>query len=168
MNQTDVIDAILGDEYSERVLALRAQKPELGTQMQTYYDALFRPSEGSSMAFPLADRLLIAIRTASHTGSTSVVDWYSACAARSGVASGYIQAAKNVDSVWPSGDRLFAAMRHVDLITSRPAESTKADIDALLADGLTPQGIVVLSQVVAYVSYQLRLIAVLRALGASS
>ncbi len=40
---------------------------------------------------------------------------------------------------------------------------------AALSDaGLSPQGIAALSQVVAYVSYQLRLIATLRALGAAA
>jgi uncharacterized protein YciW len=58
-----------------------------------------------------------------------------------------------------------AIMRHVDLIVTRPVDSSRADIEALANAGLSPTAIVALSQVVAYVSYQLRLIAAFRALG---
>ncbi len=163
----DVIDEILGENNTDRVVMLRSQKPELASQRQAYYDAVFEPAPDSAEAFSVADRFLVAVRTASHTGSAAVVDWYSGRARESGVEGPAIDRARNVAEPWPDEDRLGPVMRHVDLITARPVESSKRDIDALLESGLTPGAVVVLSQVVAYVSYQLRLIAALRALGES-
>lgn len=164
---SDVIDQILGDARTGRVISLRNRKPELGKQMQTYYSALFAPSPDSAAELSQVDRLVTAIRTASHTGSTSVIEWYAARAHEAGVTQDQVDRAKDVATEWPLGDRLGPAMRHVDLVSVRPIDSRKADIQALLDAGLSPAGIVVLSQVVAYVSYQLRLIAVFRALGES-
>lgn len=163
----DVIDQILGDARTERVIGLRNRKPELVEQMQAYYSAIFAPSPDSAAELSQADRMVAAIRTASHTGSASVVDWYGARAREAGVTEEQIDRARDVATSWPSGDRLGPVMRHIDLVTARPVDSSRADIQALLDTGLSPAGVVVLSQVVAYVSYQLRLIAVFRALGES-
>jgi len=168
MSQADVIDAVLGPEAAAAVEPLRAQKAELAAQMQDYYDAVFLPGPESTLALSPSERWLIAIRTASHTGSTSLVDWYVSRATDSGTSEALIAKAQDVSSPWNGDPRTTAIMRQVDLIVTRPVESSKADISALSDAGLSPQGIVALSQVVAYVSYQLRLIATLRALGATA
>ncbi|HYJ12854.1 MAG TPA: hypothetical protein VEW66_04650, partial [Thermomicrobiales bacterium] len=66
---------------------------------------------------------------------------------------------------WNGESSLDAAIRHTDLLTTRPSEASPADLQALKEAGYSPAGIVSLSQTVAFVSYQLRLIAGLRALG---
>jgi uncharacterized protein YciW len=165
MTRTDVIDSILGPHSAAAVSLLRGEKPELAAQMQDYYNAVFEPAPDSAQALSPAERWLIAVRTASRTKSAIVVEWYSEQALRSGVDTDAI--AKTADSAlpWVGEPRMTAIMRHVDLIVSHPGDSSRADIDALLNAGLTPAAIVALSQVVAYVSYQLRLIAAFRALG---
>jgi uncharacterized protein YciW len=165
MTRRDVIDRILGPEAAAAVAPLREQKPELATQMQDYYDAVFDPAEDSAAALSKDERWLIAVRTASHTGSSAVVDWYSTEALESGVDASAIATANNVATPWSDEPRMGAIMRHVDLIVTRPVDSSRADIEALANAGLSPTAIVALSQVVAYVSYQLRLIAAFRALG---
>ncbi|MCA9859363.1 MAG: hypothetical protein KC438_06545 [Thermomicrobiales bacterium] len=162
---TDVIDSILAGRRTDRIAELRSEKPLLATQMQDYYDSIFSPAADSAAEVSIGDRFLIAIRTASHTGSTAVSDWYAAAAKESGVSAEEIAWARDVGTPWHGQDRRAPMMRHVDLITSRPVDSSKDDIDALLTAGLSPAGIVIASQVVAYVSYQLRLIAALRAMG---
>ena len=82
---TDVIDQILGIDASSPIAALRAQRPELASQMQDYYDALFEPAGASASEFSRGERLLTAIRVASHTGSVAVIDWYELLAVSSGV-----------------------------------------------------------------------------------
>lgn len=166
MTDIDVIDAILGPESATAVAPLRTAKPELSAQLQDYYDAVFGAAADSARQLSPAERWLIAIRTASHTSSTSVVDWYAAQARNAGVSDASIEQAKNSSDAWKGDPRIAAIMRHVDLIVTHPVDSTRADMEALLDAGLTPGGIVALSQVVAYVSYQLRLVATLRALGA--
>ena len=62
-----------------------------------------------------------------------------------------------------SGDvRLRAILRHTDLVTVDPKEATGGDIAALRSAGLDDADIVRLSELIAFVSYQIRLVAGLR------
>lgn len=164
MTRIDVVNSMLGPAASA-VAPLRGVEPKLAAQMQDYYDAVFSPPADSAEALSLAERWLIAIRTASHTGSEEVVAWYTARALDTGIGETLIEQARTVAVPWNGAPRMTAIMRHVDLIVTRPVDSSRSDINALINARLSPAAIVVLSQVVAYVSYQLRLVAVLRALG---
>ncbi|HYI24135.1 MAG TPA: hypothetical protein VD767_01890 [Thermomicrobiales bacterium] len=160
----DVLNAILGVDENDPIVALRQQKPSLVTELQDYYVALFEPTEASAAALPLAIRAQVAVRVASHTGSTAVVNWYRSVAESAGVTS--VELDRVADVGQPGDDDVLgAAIRHADLLTLRPADATAADLQALKDAGLTPAGIVSLSQVIAFTSYQLRLVAALRALG---
>lgn len=165
MMRIDVIDTLLGPESAAAVAELRNQKPELAMQMQDYHDAVFEPALDSAEALSPSERWLIAVRTAAHTESDTVVDWYAEQARGSRVDGADIARAKDVATPWNGDQRIGAIMKHVDLIVTHPVDSSRADIEALANAGLTPAGIVALSQAVAYVSYQLRLVAALRALG---
>jgi uncharacterized protein YciW len=168
VTEVDVVDTILEDARTPHVGELRAVKPELAAQMQGYYDAVFLPDDTSTLALSAGERFLIALRTAAHTGSTRVEDWYRGQAESSDVSEMLIAKAGDVSQPWNGDPRTTAIMRHVDLIVTRPVDSNRADIEALADVGVSPQGIVALSQVVGYVSYQVRLVASLRALGAES
>ena len=65
------------------------------------------------------------------------------------------------------GARLTAALEHAHLLVFRPRDATPADIQALLDAGWSSTAIVTLSQLVAFLSFQVRLAAGLRTLGAS-
>ena len=162
---TDVVNAILGIDDASTLAQLRNQKPELVTELQAYYDSLFEPEQGSAEALPVQSRALVAVRVASHTGSRAVADWYAQVARDNGAADEAISSARDISAPWPESDALAAAIRHTDLLTTQPAAATRSDLEALKAAGYTPAGIVSLSQTIAFVSYQLRLIAGLRALG---
>lgn len=162
---TDVIDRILGSSSGGKVAELRAQKPELAEQLQAYYLALFEPEAASAEAFSLADRYLIAVRVAAHTGSTAVVEWYGALARQAGVPAETLARIQDVGTAWTEQTKLGAAVRRADLVTRRPADTEASDLQALKDAGFTPAGILSLSQVIAFVNYQLRLIAGLRAFG---
>ena len=65
------------------------------------------------------------------------------------------------------GVRLAAALEHAHLLVFRPRDASPADMQALLDAGWSSTGIVVLSQLVAFLSFQVRSVAGLRTLGAS-
>lgn len=161
----DVVNAILDVDENSPIVALRNQKPSLITELQDYYDALFLPDAESAAALPPADRFVVAVRVASYTGSSAVADWYADLATSAGVNEETIQRARDTSVEWNGESSLDAAIRHTDLLTTRPSEASPADLQALKEAGYSPAGIVSLSQTVAFVSYQLRLIAGLRALG---
>jgi uncharacterized protein YciW len=161
----DVIDQIIGGDPTGRIAALRAQKPELADELQAYYRSIFAPSDRSAAEFAPIDRALVAIRVAAHTGSTAVVDWYARLAEEHGADPALIARAKDVDTPWDDNTKLGAAIGRADLVTLRPADTQASDIQLLKDAGFSPAGILSLSQTIAFVSYQLRLIAGLRALG---
>ena len=55
-------------------------------------------------------------------------------------------------------------LRHANLVALRPGECGQADIDRLAALGLSPRDVVAVTQLVAFVPYQVRLLAGLRAM----
>jgi CMD domain protein len=65
------------------------------------------------------------------------------------------------------GARLAAALEHAHLLVFRPRDAASADMKALLGAGWSSTGIVTLSQLVAFLSFQVRVVAGLRVLGAS-
>jgi CMD domain protein len=65
------------------------------------------------------------------------------------------------------GARLAAALEHAHLLVFRPRDAAPAAMQALLAAGWSSTAIVTLSQLVAFLSFQVRTVAGLRTLGAS-
>jgi CMD domain protein len=65
------------------------------------------------------------------------------------------------------GARLVAALEHAHLLVFRPRDAAAADMKALLAAGWSNTGIVTFSQLVAFLSFQVRVVTGLRVLGAS-
>src|SRR5262245_49708866 len=64
------------------------------------------------------------------------------------------------------GERLTAAFEHTHLLVLHPRDSAPAYLQALVDAGWSTTGIVVISQLVAFLSYQLRVVAGLRVLKA--
>jgi CMD domain protein len=62
------------------------------------------------------------------------------------------------------GPRLAAALEHTHLLVFRPREASAENITALLAAGWSVDGIVTLSQLVAFLAFQLRVVTGLAAL----
>ena len=66
------------------------------------------------------------------------------------------------------GARLVAAFEHAHLLVFRPRDAASADMKALLAAGWSTTGIVTFSQLVAFLSFQLRVVSGLRTLVAAN
>ncbi|MEO1019595.1 MAG: hypothetical protein AAFY56_18180 [Pseudomonadota bacterium] len=66
------------------------------------------------------------------------------------------------------GDPEQALLRHVDLVTSHPRDVSRGDIEALKGLGWDDADIVRLSELVAFVNFQLRVVAGLRLMGTSA
>nr|WP_136615145.1 CMD domain protein [Bradyrhizobium sacchari] len=66
------------------------------------------------------------------------------------------------------GTRLVAALEHAHLLVFRPRDAASADMKALLAAGWSETGIVTFSQLVAFLSFQVRVVSGLRTLAAAS
>lgn len=64
--------------------------------------------------------------------------------------------------------RLAAALEHAHLLVFRPRDASSADMKALLTAGWSTTGIVTVSQLVAFLSFQVRVVSGLRTLAAAS
>ena len=64
--------------------------------------------------------------------------------------------------------RLKAVIRHTDLVTRSPKDAAAGDIAALKAAGIPEEDIVRLSELIAFVNYQVRVVAGLRLMVAAS
>ena len=64
--------------------------------------------------------------------------------------------------------RLTAIIRHIDLVTRSPKDATAGDIAALKTAGIAEADIVRLSELIAFVNYQVRVVAGLRLMAAAS
>jgi uncharacterized protein YciW len=164
----DVVNAILGIDDTSPIAALRNQKPEQVAQLQHYYETLFQPAPYSAADLPVSVRALVAVRVASHTHSAAVVAWYERVAADSGATDEQIARARDLSTPWTDDDVLGAAIRRADRVAVDPASTEREQIVDLEAAGLTPTAIVALSQVIAFVAYQLRFVSILRALGGAA
>jgi CMD domain protein len=64
------------------------------------------------------------------------------------------------------GTRLVAALEHAHLLVFRPRDAASSDMNALLVAGWSNTGIVTFSQLVAFLSFQVRVVSGLRTLAA--
>ncbi len=150
MSGTDLIDTAAGLAPDSPVAVLRRQRPDFVRHGQGSYDVLITPADPSGVS--LAERAAVALRVASIEQDATLTAHYRARLRDVG------------GSETGETPRLAAILRHVTLITGTPGAATKADLDALLAAGLQPRDIVAIAQIVAFVSYQVRVTAGLRLL----
>ncbi|MEJ0019348.1 MAG: hypothetical protein WDN25_22910 [Acetobacteraceae bacterium] len=150
---TDILDQAAGLAPGSRIAALRRQRDVFLRPSQGSHDVLIAPADPGGVS--LVERAVAALRVAVIERDAPLAAHYRARLAAAGG-----------DETSPAAPRLTAILRHVDLVTRAPGSATRADLEALLASGLTPRDAVVIAQIVAFVSYQVRAAAGLRALAA--
>lgn len=144
----DVMSRLAGISPGAPLAGTRAQRPDVIRFTQTSDDAIFRPSHDGGLSS--AERAQAALQMARLL--------------RDDVLAAHYQAMDGTGAV-SSTDRAKRIAAHVERVTLDPGASQKKHLALLSEVGLTPQAIVALSQVIAYVSYQARVRAGLRALG---
>lgn len=154
---TNVIEEILGVVPGSALAEALQQRQEIMRLSQASHDAVIIPREPGGLSH--AERAALAARMAHQNREEALAALYATRvdgAALRPIAGG-------ADA--PSADRRLAAIvRHVDLLTRSPRDATKGDIEALTAAGLSEPDIVRLSELIAFVNYQVRVIAGLRLL----
>lgn len=156
----DVIDAVLGLEKYPHVLQLREQRAKMKHLTQTSYMAAIHPTEPRNFSYDL--RAALAARMAGLWKSTEL-------------RAHYVDLLKTkrpelqsiADPAFkPDGRdiRLATILAHVDLVTLSPKEATRSNIEKLKAAGLDDADIVTLAGIIAFVNYQVLVVAGLKML----
>ncbi|MEO8523861.1 MAG: CMD domain protein [Caldimonas sp.] len=152
MPDTDVIDLAAGLAPGDPLYAARRFRAKVVEATQASHDALLmQPVSGLATA----DRLRVAIHACTVAGATRLAEHYADLLA-------------NADDEDASPSRALPAMlEFAATLTLDPRRGDHAAIEALKSAGLDDGAIVALAQLVAFLSYQLRVVAGLQALRAS-
>jgi CMD domain protein len=193
----DVIDALVGIAPGSPLDAIRARRPEARAHAQATYRALFAPdvpgnvtaqerfAVGGFVAGLHGDAAIAAFYAEGLAASGA------SAALREAVDAAIAEArAHGPYGSYPAGPlsredvagpayrvgaetrralspRLAAAFEHVHLLVFHPRDATPVALQALLDAGWSTTDIVTLSQIVAFLSFQIRVVAGLRTLAAN-
>ena len=156
---TDIVDAAAGLVPGSAVALLRRQREAFVRHTEGSHDVLIATADSGGVS--LVERAAAALRVAAIEHDTALIAHYRARLREIGADVAAIEAL-DVPA------RLAAMLRHVSLVATAPGSASAADLDALRDAGLTPCDIVTIAQIVAFVSYQVRVVAGLRALAAET
>ncbi len=188
----DVIDQLVGIAPGSHLDHLRAQRPQARDNAEASYHALFHPDDASQMS--VAERHQLAVFVAGLHRQPDIADFYAASLPAADAT--HMRAAAThaatigpygrfptgpltaEDTPGPSlhldgdartvlGRRLAAALEHAHMLVYHPRDAAPPALQALLDAGWSATGIVTLSQLVAFLSFQIRVVAGLRALAAA-
>ncbi len=140
----DLLAAIIGAPAGSPVDRIRRDRPDIVRHSQGSHDVLLSPQDPGGVS--PAERALIAWRVADLSGHQALAAHYRAMLDQRDTA---------LAGAAPDA-RLATILEHVERLTAAPGTATKAHIDALLANGLTERDIVAISQLIAFVAYQVR------------
>lgn len=188
----DVIDDLVGLRRGGYLDELRRRRPIAREQTQRAHDLLFGPAAGDQV--PRHHRLAVAVFVAALHRADAVTDHYARLlgevapdlvepvlteagrAAGAGPWGSYREPdladesepgtayAAGPDIRDRAGDRLAAGLEHAHLLVFHPRDSRPEALAALVRAGWSRAGIVTLSQTVAFLGYQIRLVHGLRQL----
>ena len=194
---TDVIKGLVGIAPGSPLDAIRARRPEARTHAQASYRALFAPAAPGTMSAQerfavgsfvagLHDRPAIAAFYAeglARSGASTALRDAVAAAVKEAAARGpYGRFPKGPlspeDTPGPAyragadarralGPRLTAAFEHMHLLVFHPRDAAPPALQALLDAGWSTTEIVTLSQIAAFLSFQIRVVAGLTTLAAA-
>lgn len=197
MGTQDIIDTLAGIEPESALDAIRARRLQARENAQKSYLALFEPIDASEFSLAeraavaafvtgLHDESPVAAfyreKLAANAEGAPLLDAIKAEIERgktSGPYGAYPAGPLSVENTAGLiyrvsaegkpvlGARLVAALEHAHLLVFRPRDAASADMKALLVAGWSNTGIVTFSQLVAFLSFQVRVVTGLRVLGAS-
>ena len=157
---SDVMDTLAALPPDSRLAELRRQRPDVIKHLQGSDDAIFSPQDDGGLT--RAERAATALRVATLLRDGTLITHYRARLAAldpSGALAGTVEGKARVTE-----PRWDAVLAHVDLVTRGPGSAERRDVDNLLATGLSSHAVVSLSQLIAYVNFQSRVLAGLRML----
>jgi CMD domain protein len=156
----DVLDQLADLSPDSPLAALRRQRPDVVAHTQGSDDAIFRPKDDGG--FAPAERAAAALQVALGLRDEILIAHYRE---RLHALDPSETLAERVSDGEESKDKRWATIiAHVDRVTKDPESAQPSDLQALSAVGLSDHAIVSLSQLIAYVNFQSRVLAGLRML----
>ncbi|MCE7989053.1 MAG: CMD domain protein [Caldilinea sp. CFX5] len=158
----DLMNQLAGLAADSPLAGVRALRPEVVRHTQGSYEKLFAPADTADLT--AVERAQVALRVAALNATPTLLAHYRQLLAALGVTPEQVALLEQRDRSVTLDPRTTAIMRHVDLVTRTPGAATPADLAALQASGLSVTAIVTLSQLIAFLSFQVRTLTVLTVL----
>lgn len=149
----DVIAAIVGIDPGSNLSKVVSGRADIMALTQKTHDAALTPGEPGGLSH--AERAALAIRIAKINDHKAFEDHFATMLETAGMPE---DAARMAD-IWFDGGsdaRSRALIRHVDLVAHAPRDATGKDIELLRQAGICDADIVRLAELIAFVSYQIR------------
>jgi uncharacterized protein YciW len=160
---TDIVDRVAGLIPGSSAYVTRHRRDKVAVATQLSYEALFDPHLAD---LTLTERLLVALHACTLSNAPALGAHYSAQLAAAGVNIELIDQVSQ-GAIGLIGDpRLLAILTFTGTLIEKPVDGGEAALKPLPAAGLTTPAVVALAQLIAFLSYQIRLQAGLRALQA--
>lgn len=157
----DTVDRVVGFAPGSPTHAVRHARAKVVTATQGSEEALFDPA---LPGLTLQERLLVALLSCALVPATALAGEYRGRLAATGAGPALIDAAGRGEIPTAADARLSAILRFAHTLTTDPVKADKAALLRLKDAGLTTPEIVTLAQLIAFVSYQTRVVAGLRAM----
>lgn len=184
----DIIAALADIADDDALSDARARRPEALAHAQGSFDALFVPADVSAVSLPerAAVALFVARlheqpaavgfygallrETGGGAGLEPLIVAEAGRAAGSGPygafraenaaesTDGPVYAVESVEAAYALGDRLAAALEHAHLLVLHPRDASREHLQRLLDAGWSTTGVVTLSQLIAFLTFQLRVV----------
>lgn len=158
----DILNHFVGLAPDSALAQLRAQRLDVVRYAQASYRVLLEPDDPAGVS--RSEREMIALRVAVLTPDPTVAAWHRDRLHALGVGALTIAAVEQFPEGAALPTRQTAILRHTDVLTNEPGAATPAHLTALKAVGLSPRDIVTISQLIALLSFQVRVLAGLRLL----
>ena len=160
----DVIDHVVPLSPGQSTHAARHQRTKVVAATQGSYDGLFSPAiEGISVV----ERLLVAFHTAVLSKDNALATHYRDRLVAEQAGSSIIEAVATGATAALGKGRVATLLGFTTKLIERPIEGDREAVQTLVDAGLTTPAIVALGQLIAYLSYQVRVVAGLRATAAA-
>ena len=155
----DVIASIVGIEAGSELAQVVEGRADIMALTQQTHDAALVPADPGGLSH--AERAALACRIAKINDDQDFEAHFEALLEKAGTT----EITARIADIWFDGGadgRLKALIRHTDLVAHAPKNATRRDIELLQEAGLSDGDIVRLSELIAFVSYQIRVAAGLR------
>jgi uncharacterized protein YciW len=159
----DLIDRLVGLTPGSKTYETRHHRAKVAAATQGSYDTLFAPA---LPGLSLAERLVVALYASRLTPSSTLIAHYREQAVAAGVDASLIQLAEQGEPSQAPSARLAAILAFTRKLIENPVEGDRDALLTLPQAGLSTPEVVVLSQLIAFLSYQVRLVAGLIAMKA--
>lgn len=156
----DVIDRVLGLDATSDLFKLRERRAKLKQLTQTSYQAALRPADPRNFSYAM--RAALAARMCALWKSGELKDHYVERIAEERDASTPATVADPSVKTQDVDARMQTILNHVDQVTLNPKNATQDNIRRLYGVGLDDRDIVTLAGLIAFVNYQVLVVAGLK------